>query len=555
MATRAGPVTASTIAAAQRLMADVLAHVLDEAVDPEAVTAAAAVHNATLHHPDRPMRIREIIRRAPPEVPLLRGTRDRPATKSVQRTRFAYTEILTTMAGVATSRKEEEAPITERDRPSPRRHAAEDDTRAPPPRPRVRFAPGQPLLAAHEMYHHVTDHCAELLAMLGRHRAEGTWSARGEHERRILEQTDALCATGGDVVKRIATWWAPVRPSPDPWRTWAAVFALAALEGPDSMDAVGRGIERLAPDARDHGRAASEALVATSHPDQQTLLRDLLVSPHPLARAAAIDVLSRRGAMSAGELRPHLMDLDPLVLGAALDALPRLEPTAGGMLAWTRNLMRYPDPEVAWAAARTLLRWRRPEPLFELRRGGRLREMLDAQDALELLVLAGTNEDIALVLDIASSMRMTPRGLQAVARFGHVAGAQLMLERLSDPDLGAEAARGLARLAGARVEENARLDTGAWQAAIDGLRFDAAIRYQGGEPWRPEVLVAECSRGELSRAELAARIDELGTRTGQSADLDLRLWSADVPLAQHLTRGRFAHGWHAGAWDAFGLRG
>jgi hypothetical protein len=227
------------------------------------------------------------------------------------------------------------------------------------------------------------------------------------------------------------------------------------------------------------------------------------------------------------------------------------------MLGWTLRLMHYPDAHVAWAAVRTAFRWRRPEPLFELRRGGRLRETLAPEDALEILVLAGTHEDFALAEGILSSMRITPRALSVLGRFGHVAAIPMLLDLLNDPDLGGPAAEALVRMIGPRVPEREASNPEAWRAAVTALRLEPDVRYQGGEAWRPESLVTECVAGEQPRREIAARLDELATRTGQGADIDLRLWSSEIagPLEQHLTRGRFSHGWRAGSWDALGLRG
>ena len=68
----------------------------------------------------------------------------------------------------------------------------------------------------------------------------------------------------------------------------------------------------------------------------------------------------------------------------------------------------------------------------------------------------------------------------------------------------------------------------AWKAAITGAKLDPSIRYRRGEPWRPATVVNELRGGELPRAEVEARIDELTVRGRLAHRVDLSRWTVDV---------------------------
>ena len=517
-------------------------------LDGATLAKVGAVFNAVLNRPDREIKIRGIIQRRGIALPLLVASRGRPAAKTVARTLFAYTEVMTMIgAPLAKRQPDEDAESHAADRKeggtSPEPADLEEASTAavephfpPSENPLVRLGEVPPAQSSAQFYEGIVDYSAEEIAMLARHRAELPWRGRIREERRILEQADAICAAGGDCVKRIAAWWMPVRPSPDPWRAWAAIFALSSLEGPDAMDAVGRGLERLPADARDAATTAAEALVVAPHSEVLTLANDLLVAPHPLARAVAIDVVSSRGALQPEALDRHLWDVNAPVLVAALHALPRVLTEATPLVAHVVRLTGFPNPSVAWAAARALARWGRPEPLLSLRRSERIATTLAPLDALELLVLLGDASDVPLFEAILSRCVVTPAHLSALGRFGHAASAAFLLHHLADEDLADAAASALETMLGKRVAPDETRSPAAWQSALEKMEVDLDVRYRLGEPWRASLAAGECLSGELPFTQMQRRLDELAARSGVRTKIDLRLWSGDIgaPLANFL---------------------
>ncbi len=377
-------------------------------------------------------------------------------------------------------------------------------------------------------YATISAQALDRIAARARDRTHDLFSARIEAEEGILTATDAVLAAGDDPVASIVRWWRRAADSSLPWSTWAAVFALGSIEGADALLALRHGLLSLPPNAVAHGEQAAEALAVSRHPDRATLAAELVASPHPIARSVGVDLLARAGALNADGLRPHILDPNVPVAVAALRALARLRAEEGAKVArLLERWIHFPDRTVAWHAARTLLRWGNLTPCADVRGGGRLASILGPR-ALEVLILAGTREDQALVSTMAARAPRTPALLSALARFGHPGVWAFLIHQLDNEDLAEPAAGALATLFGACVDDEARRHGPAWKEAVRRLAPSPEVRYRRGEPWRPGVVATECSAGDLSRAEIEPRLDELGTRAHVEKAVDLAHWTFEA---------------------------
>lgn len=396
----------------------------------------------------------------------------------------------------------------------------------------------------------IVEQCLEAIATAARDRSHDPFSTRPSAEQKILAAADAVLATGGACVKTILAWWSRAIESPSPWSSWAAPFALGCIEGPDTLIAVRCGLERLAPDAIAHGEQAAEALAVVRHTDRPALALDLAASPHPVARAVGVDMLARAGRLAVDQLRPHLFDGNPPVVAAALRAASRMSSADGAPLApLLERWIHFPDAAVAELAARTLLRWGDARPYDDLRGGGRLAQIVGAR-ALPLFVLAGSKLDLEPLQALVARSARTPALFDALGRFGHPGVAPFLVHHLADEDLADPAAEALITLFGRNAAPEALLSAPAWKAAIAALKPDPATRYRRGEPWKPSVLAAECTSGELSRAQMDLRLDELAARAHIEAPIELGAWTQE---AQPMLRGLSAAAGAASAtWPAAG---
>jgi hypothetical protein len=365
--------------------------------------------------------------------------------------------------------------------------------------------------------------CADTTGMLARHRAERPMHELAKNEAELLTQIDALAISGGECVRSLVLWWRDN--ADDPWKAWATVFALASLDGIDVLQAIAREIEVLEPDMTEYVAPIAEALLVAPHPHVPDLARDLLASESPIARAIAIDVLGRRGALAVEQLRPHLEDPHLAVVAAAVRAHATVPPAIGVPILF--KFLAHKDPTVAWPAARQLLVWGRPEPYFEVRAGRG--ESLE-QWALEVLVYAGNSSDLELFERILARAPASGAQISALARFGAPSAWAFLLHHLANEELEDAAVRALTTLFGERVPVPERKKPAAWRSAIAQAKLDPNVRYRHGEPWRPRAVAAECVRGNFPRAEMRVRLDELTVRTGMrpAAAVDLGQWAPET---------------------------
>ncbi|MCC6559576.1 MAG: hypothetical protein IT372_42200 [Polyangiaceae bacterium] len=390
---------------------------------------------------------------------------------------------------------------------------------AEPPPVRLGDEGGEPVPVT-AFHAEIVEACAEVMSSLARDRALRPALERPALEDRILEQLDAVLVTGPGCLNALFRAFGRALESPEPYRIWGPTFALACVDGGESLRALAAALTSLPEGARALGRVAAEALAASPHPGLDRLATALIASPHPIARAAGLDLRARGGALPLEAILPHLDDPSPAVMEAALRALARL-PAPGApappsaqlpdLVGALRLRMRSPDPEVAWQAARLLLLWGHDDPLIAVREARPEAATLGAR-AMEILVLGGEAADLARMEPWIRRTPVTPALLSAIARFGHPGAWSFLAHHLADEDLADPAAAALETLFGARVPAPERKLPRAWRAAIAALRLDPAVRYRRGEPWRPEVVCAEWEAGALPRAEIAVRADELIAR-------------------------------------------
>jgi hypothetical protein len=301
------------------------------------------------------------------------------------------------------------------------------------------------------------------------------------------------------------------------------VYLLGSL-GFAERDPGRAALERLPGDG-DHWKAAAEALALVRVDDPKKLGEALLSSSRPAARAVGVDLLARHGALSHAALRELLAREEPPVRAAALRAASRME--AVTVLApEIASCLGTSSADVAWEAARVLTIAGVQQAYFDLQVGGPLASVLGVR-GLELLIMAGDEQDIGMFEHLLTAAPMTPLLLSAVARFGNVTVWSFLVHYLTEPELANAAVGALRTLFGDLVPEGERLSYTAWKEAIADAGFNPALRYRGGQPWQPSTVISECTSGKLNRFEVERRIDELAARIQVDPRVDLGLREPD----------------------------
>jgi len=396
-----------------------------------------------------------------------------------------------------------------------------------------------------ELQAEVVAACADNIAMLARHRDERPQWERPENEEALLANVDAIGASGGHCVRMVVDWW---RKAGDPWQTWAGVFVLACFNGTDTLDAIARELEQLPADADDHVLRAAEALLGAPNPHVRELALDLSESPNPIARAIGIEVLGRRRLLAPDRVRSHARDPNLPVLTAVIRSSMVLGKETGAP--FLVPFLQHRSRDVVWSAASQLARWQRPEPYLEVRQG---RCLPLGVKALEVLIQFGDATDLDRFDDIVAREPATPELLSAIGRFGEPSAWAYLVHHLADPELSGAATRALATLFGPIVPHRETTSSAAWREAISRAEIQQGVRIRAGKPWSPAALGAEVLAGDVDRAELQARLDELTTRVGVALDVDLAAWSPDrgpaVERAMRACESVF-RSFRVGSWDS-----
>ncbi|UQA63183.1 hypothetical protein [Polyangium aurulentum] len=427
------------------------------------------------------------------------------------------------------------APLEPPPPPAPRTPARGDGPMAFDPRPGgpavtvdPERAEPRPLVEARSR---VAADCLERLAMLARHREERPIGMRPHVEARMLAQLDAIAAAG-TTEDEVRAFCEAEAEDGDPFAIWAAVFLLGCADGGRPLEIILEILEALPEDGEAHWLAA-DALVVCPHPYLATLGEDLSSSPAAQARAAGIELLSRRGWLSPASEAKHLEDGRAPIAIASLRAAARRAEVAPEIITMVRRYLRAEDAAVAWEAARALTLWGDFSAYEEARVDGPLATILGA-NALELFVLAGSFDDLFAMQRITARLPATAGLLDVIARFGHPGAWAYLVHHLADAEL-AEASWGaLCTIFGPLLPEDVTPTPGAVKDALARQKYAAQIRYRRGAPWSPEIVRRECLDGSLPRRATQARLDELRARGALRVDIDTGAWWQDLRLSTHL---------------------
>lgn len=501
------PRSAPTLEMLRRALQSAALLAVDGAVGPELVAVFGEAYSEELPGGTR---LRARIGAPPAPTPLVAlGV---PSARSIARAPF--------------SREDAEAPVLEAEPEATPAPSPEEAIPSPGRVPALRLGKGGDRAAVRVFYAGVASHAFDTIARCARQRVQQPFDGLASTEHTLLVACDALAAIGGDVVSLVLEAWERTLDSPTPWQSWAAVAALSSLAGADALDAVAFGLAKVPATEVLHPAAVAEALAIFNHPDLDLFARDLLDDRHPLLRAAGVETLSLRGALGADEVRRLLWDANVPVLLAAVRALGRLPDDEGApLLPILLRWMKFPDPLVAWSAARVLLLHGRTEPLEELREG-RLQSLLPAH-ALEILVLAGDAGDLERMQRLIARTPVGRLELSTIARFGHAGAWAFLLHHLAEGELVDEATAALVTLFGPLTSPEEVESAAAWKRAILAKGLDPDVRYRRGEPWSPSVVAAEIELGSLSREDVEARFDELRVRAELASAVELWRFCAE----------------------------
>ncbi|CAN94278.1 MULTISPECIES: hypothetical protein [Sorangium] len=436
--------------------------------------------------------------------------------------------------------------------PPPRQapdHPREDAPRPDPPP--VRIDPAFRPAASSDLHARVVRDALDRLGAAARLRDDGPFSERAGCERDMLAASDAILVTSGDPIRTLLSAWLGEAEDARGYVTYAAVFALARIGGPDALQAVRAGLDALPPDAEAAAARAADALAVVPRPDLPLLAEDLVRDGSPVARAVGVELALRLDPAPARMLNAHLFDSSPVVLQAALRAAGRSRfNDVAPLFPLLERWLHFPHRQVAYLAALALLEGGSTAPYEQIVRGGRLAQILGPL-ALEILVLAGGARDKEAFARIARSAPLSPSTLSALGRFGHPEAWAIFLHALSDDALAEAAAEALATLFGPLVPPGAELDGPAWRAAIAALKPDPTVRLRRGKAWSAQVVAEEIDQGDLNRWSTAQRLRELAVRAQVEGRVDLAAWGhapidavgAVTREARSVTSRRSSHGW------------
>jgi len=368
----------------------------------------------------------------------------------------------------------------------------------------------------------VASDCVDRIAACLRVRWESPMAERPEIEARLFAQLDAIAEAGSRCTALLAI---AEDGAEDLWVPAAAALALGSLQAGGSVDAI-VAIAEGALLAEGVVNFAESVLLApfSGAAEVAARLRASAVAP---ARAAAVEISFglRPLDASTAPLRPD--ESAPCVSAAMLRGLSRGARSQGAQgqatLDRARACLSSDDPELAWQAARLLTLWGEPDAHEAVQSGSPPSRVLGVH-ALEVLVLAGGPEDLAVAQSRVRRVPASERSLDAVARLGHPGSWAYLVHHLDNDDLGDAAERALVALFGPIVAEHRRSIGAEWRDALASAESIPEGRCRGGVPWSLDVVAAECSNPALSRRELELRLDELAARTRKPMATELWRW-------------------------------
>ncbi len=424
----------------------------------------------------------------------------------------------------------------------------------------------------------------EEVAMVGIQRAPllgDPWRTALLLEQRMLRAIDAIVAMGPVAVAEVESLAldAPVK---DGSRLFAATMILGSVRGRDALASAERVLFDYILVDPSCWSACADALKLAPHDMLPLSLRTLLSDEDPHLRAIGIDVLAYRGLATPEDLEAAIKDA-PIVAAAALP-YAALATTPGAMTA-SANARAHDDKDLnraGWLASALgdpsgtamALRDQIDDPTHQRHRA-------------HLLALVGDQNDAAKLLEAAKAAPSTAL-VDAVGWAGAVASIGPLIELVetaSDDDIKLSAAFALERITGAGlyfdteiepedviVDEPPTPDVGEppelrlkvltsdprdlppepetetvllpttngaiWRRwyGEHAAEWPLTSRYRRGQPYSPQVVLAELDRGRCTPFERRALGHELVIRTGQVVRSDVH----DFVRIQETTLGDWA---------------
>lgn len=351
---------------------------------------------------------------------------------------------------------------------------------------------------------------ADRAGALWRSRQQRGWSSAAEGDGWLLMQLDAIAAAGPAALPALLAHWDQALEAAGAHAVAGVALALGCMGTRAPLGALLARVEQLALDDVPRGRAVTDALVDSPHPDLGVFARAALASAHPIARALGVEVLARLHALTPAELDAALAaDLAPVAAAAARSVL-RLPPEEARVhIGGLHRCLGAAHPTVAWEAARALTILGLDDALEEVRRG---RLQLLGANAVLLLAMAGDGNDAGVLAQRMAGALVTPAHLEALARYGHAETWAFLLDALEQPELVDAAVAALCFLFGTVVEVDALEVPHAWRSALRSQAFDREVRYRNGAPWSAMRVVEAVHEGALPARWVQQDADELAIR-------------------------------------------
>ncbi|MGE0327302.1 MAG: hypothetical protein AB7S68_33580, partial [Polyangiaceae bacterium] len=330
------------------------------------------------------------------------------------------------------------------------------------------------------------EQCLDDLTMRGHHRVERPNSESDGEEQHILTLGDAFCVVGQSAPEHLEAWWTE-QGTRDPYQAFAVTYALSVCAGTQQFERLGRCVEQLDPLDWEAARCVADALHVVERPDRKALVEHWLRSPHPVQRATALELGTRRLETQPWLEAPAcclwLTDPNPTVARASLRGLARASSLPEGIVPQLHQMMLGSlGPDVALEAGRCLALCGSRAPYVALRQDGRALEAW-GERALEVLVWFGAAEDAGILAQILKRNPQTAYSLDAVARFGFVETYAYLLHALSQQELEEDAIAALTTLLGPLPEDEDALQPNAWKNHLKRQQVKPGARYRLGKPW------------------------------------------------------------------------
>jgi hypothetical protein len=356
--------------------------------------------------------------------------------------------------------------------------------------------------------------CLDLIGVLRDYRPpepDETWLTPAASERRLLAQINAVIALGREALEQIIDL--AIDPDvPHPPRVFAAVMVLGCTAGSEWAGRIGELVVRAAERNVAEASAAVEGCGLSPNSALEVVLQELCGHEQARVRAGAVRALAFRGTLPESQWRAAMRDSETEVVMAALQA----------------PLGSYDRA----ACDRLLEPWYRSNSAtvarFALRAGVTLRLSSARVAATEIVRNDPARADAAILLamfgylgdgEVIREVMAGPgvqSGILAAAALGSIELVPDLLSLLRRSDVGdgvrLSSAQAMMTVTGIpAIDVNSDDLTALWEER--SLSFDSRIRYRGGEPLTPELLLRALKAPHLSRRDRQNAYLELAAMT------------------------------------------